>query len=393
MENYLDTINTYIDENKKIMVELWKDLVTMESYSKEYDRVNALAEKLKLEFEKVGLECELIDSKGNAKTLVGTIGRERKGKPVLLCGHMDTVFPFGSFGETPFRIEDGKAFGPGVLDMKGGLVIALYVIKALNQIGYNERPLKIVFSGDEEIGHTNSNGADIILKQTQGGLCAFNLETGLPDNALCIGRKGNIDCHVNVTGMGAHVGNKFLDGKNAIEEMSYKVIELQKLTNLEEGIIVSVDIIKGGTVSNAIPATCQIEIDARFDRNDQINGIKQRILDICSKTFIEGTKTSVDFVNTIAPFETTEEVMNFYSFVNESAQKNHFEPMGYKRLGGNSDASYLGMSGTPVLCSFGVIGEWNHTKKEYAIVDSLFERSNLIASIILNLNEYKNQEI
>src|SRR5699024_6041606 len=127
-------------------------------------------------------------------------------------GHMDTVFPTGSFGEELFLIKDGKAHGPGVLDMKGGIIIALYAIKALNHIGYNERPLKIIISGDEEIGHINSSGNDIITKEAEGGVCAFNLETGRADHSLCIGRKGRIECHVTVNGVESHAGNDFESG-------------------------------------------------------------------------------------------------------------------------------------------------------------------------------------
>ncbi len=99
---------------------------------------------------------------------------------------MDTVFPTGTLGDKPFRIEDDNAYGPGVLDMKGGIIIFLYVIKALNRINYKERPIKIIYSGDEEIGHKNSKGAEIILNEARGGICAFNMETGLVDNHLCL---------------------------------------------------------------------------------------------------------------------------------------------------------------------------------------------------------------
>ncbi|MGO0862688.1 M20/M25/M40 family metallo-hydrolase, partial [Clostridioides difficile] len=159
------------------IISLWKEIVNIESYTNCKESVNKVAEKLKCEFEKEGLDCDLIDVGNNGSTLVGTLGSNRNEKPIIFSGHMDTVFEIGTFGENPFKIMEGRAYGPGVLDMKGGIVISLYVIKALNKIGYKDRPIKIVFSGDEEIGHKDSKGGDLILKEAKGGLCAFNMET------------------------------------------------------------------------------------------------------------------------------------------------------------------------------------------------------------------------
>src|SRR5699024_9592704 len=170
------------------------------------------------------------------------------------------------FEEDPFYIEGNKAFGPGVMDMKGGIVIALYVVKALNELNYEERPIKIIFVGDEEIGHTGSISDEIIAREAEGGICAFNMEPGRMDDCLTVGRKGNIDCHVTVHGVGGHVVNAFLQGRNAIEEMAHKIIRLQSLTDYKNGNVVSVDVIEGGTVSNAIPDRCKIEIDRSEER-------------------------------------------------------------------------------------------------------------------------------
>lgn len=390
MENSLNQIYKYIDESKDEMIALWRECVNLESYAREKEKVNIVAERLKEEFEKEGLICRLVDvGEENGVTLVGELGSHRENKPVIFSGHMDTVFPTGTFGDKPFRIEEGKAYGPGVLDMKGGIIISLYVIKALNKINYNERPIKIIYSGDEEIGHVNSKGAEIILNEAKGGICAFNMETGLVDNYLCVGRKGRMECHVTVDGVEAHAGNDFSSGKNAIAEMALKVIEIQKLTDLESGITVSVGKINGGTVSNAIPAQCTIEIDIRFDKMSDMDIVKEKIQDICKKTYIEGTSTKCEIVSSMAAYETTEDVMKYYNFVNEVSKKYGFGEMGYKRLGGSSDASYITIAKTPVLCSFGVQGQWNHTIKEYALVDSLLKRTKLISTIIMNLQKFQ----
>ncbi|MCC0660831.1 MULTISPECIES: M20 family metallopeptidase [unclassified Clostridioides] len=389
MSTYLNDISKFVDENREEIISLWKDIVNTESYTNCKESVNILAEKLKTEFEKEGLDCNLIDVGNNGNTLVGTLGSNRNGKPIIFSGHMDTVFEIGTFGENPFKIEDGKAYGPGVLDMKGGIVISLYVIKALNKIGYNERPIKIVFSGDEETGHRDSAGGEIMLKEGQGGLCAFNMETGLVDNSLCVGRKGRIGCNVHVKGVETHAGNDFEGGRNAIEEMANKILKIQRLTNLELGTTVTVSVIKGGRVPNSIPQDCNIEIDIRFEKVEEAENVKKRIEEICKETYIEGTSTEVKIVNEMMAFETTEDVMKFYEFVNTVSKENGFGEINAKKLGGSSDASYLTIGKVPTICSFGVKGEWNHTSREYALVDSMFERVKLISEVILNLDKFE----
>ncbi|UDN61223.1 M20 family metallopeptidase [Clostridioides sp. ES-W-0016-02] len=388
MITYLKEISKFVDENREEIISLWKEIVNIESYTNCKESVNKLADRLKCEFEKEGLDCDLIDAGNNGSTLIGTLGSNRNKKPIIFSGHMDTVFEIGTFGENPFKIMEGKAYGPGVLDMKGGIVISLYVIKALNKIGYKDRPIKIVFSGDEEIGHKDSNGGDIILKEAKGGLCAFNMETGLVDNSLCVGRKGRIGCNINVKGVETHAGNDFEGGRNAIEEMANKILQIQKLTNLEVGTTASVSIIKGGRVSNSIPEDCSIEVDLRFEKVEEMENVKKRIQEICEDTYIEGTSTYVDFISEMMPFETTEDVMKFHKFVNTVSKENGFGEINSKRLGGSSDASYLTIANVPAICSFGVKGEWNHTSREYALVDSMFERVKLISTIVLNLDKF-----
>lgn len=366
MNEKMEKIQAFLERNREEMLDFWKEPVNMQGYSKEIEKVNLVLEKVKEEFEKIGFSCRRESSEGNADVLIGIWGEERKKKPIIFSGHVDTVFPQGTFEENPFYIEDGKAYGPGVMDMKGGIVIALYVVKALKELHYQDHPIKIIIVGDEEIGHTGAIIHEIIAKEAKGGCCAFNMEPGRMDDCLTVGRKGNVDCHVTVHGVGGHVGNAFLQGKNAIEEMAYKILKLQKLTDYKNGNVVSVDVTQGGTVSNAIPDLCKIEIDACFTETDQMEVIKSQIAEVCRETYIEGTSTEVDFVNSMPAFESTQEIMSLYHFINTIAQENSLQEYGYKVVGGNSDAAYISQVGTPVLCSCGVKGDIAHTKQEYA---------------------------
>ncbi|MFT5875685.1 MAG: hypothetical protein ACI8WT_004681 [Clostridium sp.] len=149
------TMHEYIDLHKDDMIVTLEKLVTMESGTKDDEDVNTLGNYLCKLFTNEGFECELIDVGSGGKTLVGMLGKERGGKPIIFTGHMDTVFGKGTINENPFRIENGKAYGPGVLDMKSGIVISYYVIKALNAVGFDNKPIKILFSGNEECIHEN----------------------------------------------------------------------------------------------------------------------------------------------------------------------------------------------------------------------------------------------
>lgn len=229
------------------------------------------------------------------------------------------------------------------------------------------------------------------MEEARGGLCAFNMETGRPDNCLTTGRKGGVDCHVIVHGVSSHVGNDFLKGRNAIAEMAYKIPLLQNLTRYEEGIVVSVDVIQGGTVSNAIPDFCKAELDIRYNKVADMDEICQKVKDVCSQTFIEGTTTEVKFISSIPAFEDTEANHQLLDYINEVVTRNGFKPFGSIFVGGNSDASFLAMAGLPVVCSFGVVGTGAHTMEECAVVDSLFERTKMVTAVIVELNEYETK--
>lgn len=389
MESYMNPIRQYIAAHKEEMLLFWQTLVNMQGGSKEKEKVNRVMDFLRKSFESEGLACRLIDSQGNANVLVAVDGSDRPGKPVILSGHADTVFPDGSYPENPFRIENGTAYGPGVIDMKGGITMIFYAIKALHHLNYQERPVKVILAGDEEIGHAGSVTDQILMDEAKGGLCAFNMEIGRPDNCLTTGRKGGVDCHVTVHGVGGHVGNDFLKGRNAIAEMAYKIPLLQGLTRYEEGVVVSVDVIRGGTVSNAIPDFCKAELDIRYNRVGDMDTICRQVQKVCSRTFIEGTTTEVEFIAPMPAFEDTEDNHRLLDYVNAVVTKNGYPPFGSIFVGGNSDASFLAMAGLPTVCSFGVVGTGAHTMEECAVVDSLFARTEMVTAAIMELNDYE----
>lgn len=388
MKTYMPAVELYIEEHREEMIEFWKTLVNMQAYSKETEKVNRIIHFLRERFEAEGLECRLADSRGNADVLIAVDGPERSGEPIILSGHVDTVFPAGSFPDNPFYIEDGTAYGPGVIDMKGGVVVMLYALKALRHLGYDERPIKLLLCGDEEISHAGSITDQILLNEAKGALYALNLEIGRTDNTLSVGRKGGMDCHVTVHGVASHVGNDFLRGRNAIEEMAHKIPRLQALTEYDKGVVVSVNVIHGGTVSNAIPDQCRAELDIRFNKVSDQEPVREKILEICNETYIEGTRTETEFISSIPAFEDSEANRELLHFINRVSEEIGLAPMEGAFLGGNSDAAYLALAGVPTVCSFGVKGTGAHTLSECADVSSLFERTRLLTAVIMETDTF-----
>lgn len=389
---YFEQISSYLESKKDEMVKTLEEIVSLESFSRDPDSVEQTAQAIKALFEAEGLKCELVPAPPNGPTLTGILGAERNGAPVLFSGHMDTVIKPGTYSKPVFHTEGGKAFGPGVLDMKGGIVIALYTIKALNSIGYCERPIKIAFSGDEEICHNDSRGDEILIEAARSVCCALNMETGLPDNSLCYGRKGRMEARVIVHGRGSHAGNDFLHGINAISEMAEKIIRIQKLTDLEKETTVTCSVIHGGTVSNAVPAECSMNVECRFVKAEEMQRFQKNLLEICNTSYIEGTTSEAVFSSIMPPYECNKGTMGFWQFIKNTAEKYGLAEVKGKTLGGGSDAAFIQTVGVPVICSMGIQGEWNHTTKEYALLDSLVPRCQLSAAIILELAHFEKEE-
>lgn len=389
MQKDIHLVSAYLEAHEEEMIDFWEKLVNMEGRFDESVRLIKVAEMLKAVFEGEGFICDLFDAGAEiGQTLVGTLGSERTGKPILFSGHYDTVFKSGLFGNSPFRIEAGRAYGPGVLDMKGGIVVTLYVIKALNHIGFDRVPLKIVFVGDEENAHLFSTTKDILNEQTKKCLFAFNMETGRDDNKLCVGRKGNCEYIVTTHGVSSHPGNHFELGINAIEEMAHKIIDFQRLTADLNRYTVSVGTVKGGTVSNVIPDSCTIKIDVRFDTLKDCRHIEERINEICNRVYVKGTTTDVSCSLQMLPYETTDDVIALYDHVARTAIQYGLPAPGQAKMGGASDAAYITIAGTPVLCACGVRGSGSHTKEEFGEVKSLIERALLISMAIIHHEDF-----
>ncbi len=379
----------FIDSKKDEMIKLWEEIVNMESGSQNIAGIDAVAKRVQKELDSMGAKTRIVEYEKAGNMVIGELaGGNKPG--AFLFGHMDTVFPLGEVAKRPFTIKDGKAYGPGALDMKGGIICALYAAKALQAAGFNERPIKISFCGDEEIAHPNSDADKVFMKEVAGCAAAFDCETGFVDNSVVVGRKGTAIFKLAVHGVAAHAGNDPKRGRSAILEMAHKIIDIQNLTNWEREYTFNVGVIKGGTVFNSIPDYCEIDVDIRYIDPAIVPELKAMVEKVVAKTYIEGTKTElVSFRQGIQAMQTTDGVKKLFDLLVKVSEENGFGTPKPITSGGGSDAAYTVMAGVPTLCSMGVKGGKNHSIEEFAEVEMLFERAKLLAAMILSLDELK----
>ncbi len=379
-----EDVFAYIDDHKAQMMDLWQDLVNQDSPASYREGVDLVAKRVFKELEEAGASTRW-DEEG--KALIAEIPGDSRA-PVLLLGHMDTVFPVGEAARRPFTVEGSRVTGPGALDMKGGVAVMLSALKALHSAGFSGRPLKVILVSDEEIAHNGSKATVMLQREARGCAACFNCETGYEDNSLVIGRKGGVVFKAAVHGIAAHAGNNPRQGRSAIWEMAKKIDDIQNMTDWDKGITFNVGTIKGGTVSNAIPGYCEVEGDIRFQDPDISPFVKEELLKVLNHTYIEGTKTELLLYHEgMLPMKMTEENRKLFEFVKKTGEENGIPVSEGKLVGGGSDSGYVVYAGVPTVCAMGVKGRFNHTRDEYALKDSLFERAKLLGAVILKMNE------
>ena len=382
----------FIDDHRDEMLEFWKNLVNMESWTLQKEDVDIVADHLVEKINAFGGKAGLITFPKAGNAVEASFGEPGAKKPVCFLGHFDTVFQPGTVAQRPFTITDGKATGPGVLDMKGGVTIQIFVARALREAGYTDRQIKIILAGDEEEGHPFSNMDDIFEEKCRGAVAAFNFETGDVNGALVVGRKGTAPYNMMVKGVSVHAGREPQNGRSAILEMAHKIIDIQALSDYDAGTTFNVGMIKGGIARNAVPDYAEIEIDVRVLRNEQLALIDGKLKEVAAKTYIEGTTTTLERgTGSIGPMERTGGNDKLFAYVKETAATIGQEISNPVVSGGGSDSASSVKAGVPSIDQMGVKGQWNHSDREYAVVETLYERAKLAIACVLDIDKFEAQ--
>ena len=249
-------ITEWIASQKQSMIDLLRDVVNIDSGSYDKPGVDAVGSRFQQHFAAHGIEAwrEPHDVFGDAiHALVAKPGSNEK--PVLLMGHRDTVFPKGEVARRPFTIEGSRAYGPGVADMKGGLVINAFVAAAFHKFGSAPCPIKVLITADEEIGSPSSR--PVIEREGRAARAVYNSEPGRPTGNVITGRKGGVFMRVEIAGKAAHSGNNFGDGISAIGELAHKIVQIHALTDMAKGITLNVGADRRRAVGKHHRAPCR----------------------------------------------------------------------------------------------------------------------------------------
>lgn len=376
---------SYIDTNREKMISLWQELVNIDSGSDYKEGVDTAINKVADILRNIGGNTRIAENHNAGNMLVSEFGDTTKPF-IILLGHLDTVFnKAGTAKERPFTIKDGKAFGPGALDMKGGIVILLYVLAALKQINYSRYPVKVILLGDEETAHVNSDAVNFMTKESQGAIAAFNFETGFMDDSIVVARKGVMRFSLETFGRSAHVGNDPENGRSAIKELAHKILDIEALTDWTRGINLNVGVIEGGTVANAAPAYAKMICDMRYTTPEIVPEKLAQFKAITDKVYVQGVTTKLEIISEMPPMvylDTSKELFELVKSIYEEEDFGHPKAI---TVGGGSDSAYTTAAGIPTMCAMGVKGARNHTVEEFADVESLFMRAKLMIAILLRL--------
>lgn len=321
------------------------------------------------------------DRFGNAIcATVGTSGNRN----VLLMGHRDTVFPDSEAGRRPFHVEGGRGYGPGVADMKAGLVMNSFVAAALKKFGGAPAPVVVLFTADEEIGSPSSRA--IIEDEARRARLVLNSEPGRPTNAIVTGRKAGIFIRFEVTGKAAHPGANFEQGASAIGEMAHKIIALHALTDLSKGITVNVGIVRGGQTVNTVAPSARGEMDFRYIASGDRDLMLDRIETIMSHSTVSGTTACFEIYAEFLPLAQTNDSKRLFELYSDCARSLN-ATVTEVFTGGCSDAGFSASVGTPTICAVGPIGSRTHSPDEYVELDSLVSRAQILALTIMRCGD------
>lgn len=372
----------WLNSQQENMLALLGTLVDIDSNSFDKAGVDRVGAQLIDFFDVHDIPHETIGLDKHGDAIRAIVAGGDGNRPILLCGHRDTVFPTGEVIKRPFRTEGGKAFGPGVADMKPGLVINAFVLAAFHKFGGHPNPLVGLFTGDEEIGSPSSK--DVIIAEAEKARLAFNSEPSRPSGNIVTRRKGGIFCHCEIAGVAAHSGGFFEDGRSAIEELARKVQALHELTDLDRGITINVGLVSGGQSVNTVAAEANCGIDIRYRDSSDRDQILNKVRTICETTTTDGTTSSLTIKGEFHPLNPSAQSTELFALYQDAAAFDNVMING-EHSGGCADSGFIAAAGTPVICGVGPVGGNYHRPDEWMQIDSLAERARFIARTILAL--------
>jgi glutamate carboxypeptidase len=372
-----DKIASFLQTREADMFALLEKLVRIQSGSYNKKGVDRMATTVSEMFADMNVSFEFIRQQlfGN-HLIVRSKACSSMDTQMMFVGHMDTVFP----ADTEFnwyKADEKKSYGPGVIDMKGGLVVGIFALKALDRLGLLDKiPITFLLNSDEEIGSRSS--VEHIQKEANQSAFAFVLEAGGLNNKIVTGRKGNLSVEIQISGEAGHAAFAAENKASAILEMAHKIIEFEALNNFEKGITINVGKVEGGIGPNTVPELSTALIDFRYIHPGDLAYLERQVAAICDKMIVPGTECRVEFLTGRPPMQqSTGNRKLFQLFETVSTQLGTTIREEFRF--GVSDANFIADLNVPVLDGLGPIGLKDHSRDEYMIKESLLQRAILLA--------------
>jgi len=376
---FLPKLQAYQQE----LLERLELIVNIDSGSGQREGIDRIMKYLEQWLETTGFSVQLHNSDGYGQNLVARL-RGNGGVRLLLVGHLDTVYSAGAVVTKPFQVIDGLAFGPGVIDMKSGVLMGVYSLRALLDSGFDQfGEIIVVFNNDEEVGSTGS--APLLREIARQVDVGFVLESSRSEEVITKSRKGADKYVMVVTGIPAHSGAEPHKGRSAVIELAHKMIAIHNLNMLYPGVTFNVTRLSSSEPLNIIPEVARCHISVRA-YNEQGLGVAAKALEqVAAGCSIPDTRTKLTCTRGRAPYTATPEILQLVEMAQEEGKALGLSIVAEGK-GGLSDANLLMEAGIPVLDSLGPIGGGMHDlNREYLRVDSIPLRGALLAGLISRL--------
>jgi|KBSMisStandDraft_5_1062788.scaffolds.fasta_scaffold00707_4 glutamate carboxypeptidase len=371
----------FFRQGQSAILDTIEQLVTLESPSDVKAAVDRVGTVLASRFEQLGGKVRIHPEEKFGNHLQVDFQGESGQKPFLLLGHMDTVYPVGTILKMPFRSSKGRAWGPGVFDMKAGIALALHVLEAL--LGWNNgvppsRPLTVLLVSDEEVGSGSSRPiTENLARQSEAVLVLEPAAGG--NGALKTARKGIGEYTLQVEGVSAHSGLDFEKGHSAVVELSRQILRLSEMVDLRSGTTINAGKIQGGTRGNVVAAEASAVIDLRAKTKKELERVHRRLMSL--RPFDPGCRVKISGGVNRPPMERTAKVAALYK---KAAQIAHELGWGLEEaaVGGGSDGNFTAALGVPTLDGLGAVGDGAHAAHESVVISELPKRAALLAGLL-----------
>ncbi|HXJ86275.1 MAG TPA: M20 family metallopeptidase [Candidatus Binatia bacterium] len=369
----------YFESRNDALLQTIREFVEIESPSDNKAAADGMGSFLAEKFAALGGRPHLHRAEDFGDNLQIDFPGSANTKPVLLLGHFDTVYPLGTLASMPFRVDNGRVYGPGTLDMKAGIALMLSAIEALQTWhGQLPRPVTVFLVSDEEVGSYSSRKITEDLARKSAAVLVLEPAAGLR-GAVKTARKGVGEYVLTVKGIAAHAGLDPGKGHSAILELARQIEVIANLNDLQSGISVNPGVIRGGTRTNVVAAEAVAEIDVRIKSAKQAAGLDRKLRAL--KPFDKHCRLSMEGGINRSPMERNEGVEALYKKAKAIAKQIDWK-LEEAAVGGGSDGNFTAGIGIPTLDGLGAVGDGAHAVHEHILISELPRRALLLAGMI-----------